>query len=173
VDDINNIFLIGMMGSGKSTIGKKLSKKLNIELCDTDNDIASLTNLSIKEIFELYGENRFREMEAAYFKEKIKKGKTIFSTGGGLILKKSSRKILLNSGLTIFLDASINVLSERIKNVSNRPLLSSGNKKNILNKLYNQRIEYYKQCADLTINTENSNPELISEKIIIRYNEKN
>ena len=173
MENINNIFLIGMMGSWKSSIGKKLSKKLNIELCDTDNDIVSLTNLSIDEIFDLYGEDRFREMEAAYFKEKSKNGKAIFSTGGGIILRKASRQILISSGLTIFLDADINVLAERIKNISERPLLSNGNKKKILNKLYKQRIDYYKQCADLTINTENSSPEVISEKIIRRYNEKN
>ena len=129
--------------------------------------------MTIAEIFSDSGEQKFRDMELAYFSEKSKQKNNIFSTGGGIILRKASRQILISSGLTIFLDADINVLAERIKNISERPLLSNGNKKKILNKLYKQRIDYYKQCADLTINTENSSLEVISEKIIKRYNEKN
>ena len=109
-------------------------------------------------------------MESIYFIEKSKQNGTIFSTGGGVILNEKCREILINNGLTFFLDAPINVLAERIKKSSNRPLLKDKNKKVALSKYYNDRIEHYTNCSNHIIQTENSNPRFIADKIIEYYN---
>ena len=168
--DTNNIFLIGMMGSGKSSVAKELAKKLNMKSCDIDDDIESLTELTITEIFSKYGEKRFREMESIYFIEKSKQNGTIFSTGGGIILNDKCREILINNGLTFFLDAPVNILAERLKKLSNRPLLIKKNKKVPISKYYNDRIDHYRNCSNHIIQTENSNPKSIADKIIEYYN---
>ena len=158
------------MGSWKSSVAKELAKKLNMKSCDIDDDIESLTELTITDIFSKYGEKRFREMESIYFIEKSKQNRMIFSTGGGIILNKKCREILINNGLTFFLDAPINVLAERIKKSSNRPLLKDKNKKVALSKYYNDRIVHYTNCSNHIIQTENSNPKSIADKIIKHYN---
>ena len=85
-----NIFLIGMMGSGKTTVGKKLSKKLKMNFVDTDYQIESIMSMSISQIFNEFGENRFRAMESSYFIEKSKENGIVFSTGGGIINNKKT-----------------------------------------------------------------------------------
>ena len=159
------------MGSWKSSVAKELTKKLNMKSCDIDEDIESLTELTITDIFIKYGEKRFREMESIYFIEKAKQNETIFSTGGGIILNKKCREILTNNGLTFFLDAPVNILAERLKKLSNRPLLKNKNKKVALSKYYDDRIEHYRNCSNYIIKTENSNPKSIAYKIIEYYNE--
>ena len=92
----NNLFLIGMMGSWKSTVGQKLAEAIDMEFIDTDDAIEEMTEMKITNIFNEYGEKRFREMESAFFIEKAKQEGQIFSTGGGIVLnkKKSARNLL-------------------------------------------------------------------------------
>ncbi|MDP6570474.1 MAG: shikimate kinase, partial [Candidatus Marinimicrobia bacterium] len=92
----NNLFLIGMMGSWKSTVGKKLAIALNMEFVDTDDVIEEVTEMKVSDIFSEFGEVRFREMELAFFKEKSKQTGHIFSTGGGIVLQTENRNILKN-----------------------------------------------------------------------------
>ena len=158
------------MGSWKSSVAKELSKKLNMKSCDIDNDIESLTELTIAELFSKYGEKRFREMESIYFIEKSKHNGTIFSTGGGIILNEKCREILINNGLTFFLDAPVNILATRIKKLTNRPLLINKNKKVALSEYYDDRIVHYRNCSNYIIQTENSNPKSIADEIVGYYN---
>ena len=94
----NNLFLIGMMGSWKSTVGRELSKVLDMEFVDTDDAIEEINEMKMADIFKEFGEKRFREMEKAFFIEKAKQPGQIFSTGGGIILRKENRKVLLFRG---------------------------------------------------------------------------
>ena len=154
--DNNQIFLIGMMYSGKSTIGKHLSKKLNLHLLDLDNEIEKIMDISIDEIFRLYGENRFRLIETAFFKECSKLEKHIIVTGGGTIISKSNQLILQNKKNTFFLDVSPEKIFERFKNDSEknkRPILNNCSI-NLIQDLYQQRISIYKACSKYIINTE-------------------
>ena len=143
------ICIIGMPGSGKSTIGKALSKKLNYDFYDTDNTIEDISRLKISEIFASNGESYFRDLETKVLNQLIKINKVIISTGGGIILKN---KKILNKSFNIFLQCDLDVLIERVSRNNNRPLLLNDLKKNMKN-LFNQRKELYNKYSDLKINT--------------------
>ena len=169
-----NIYLIGMMGSGKTTIGEKISKKMNMNFIDIDQKIEEIMSMSISEIFDVFGEKRFRDMEASFLIEKSKESGIVFSTGGGIILNKSIRQHLKNNGITFFLDTSIGELKKRINNNKKRPLLKYS--KNIeidLKKINDQRKNQYISSANHILKTDHLDPDLISNKIIKILNEKN
>jgi len=167
----NHIFIIGMMGSGKSTIAPLLSDKLKIPYIDIDQDLEEILNCNIVDIFKQHSEERFRILESRYFLEHIKNSSTIYSTGGGIVLDKQNRNALKKIGLTVFLKASIQTLYNRINNdTKKRPLLKN---KLLLEKLLNQRIQYYIDCADLVVDTDKQNPKKIVNYIINKFNNEN
>lgn len=162
---MSNIVLIGMMGSGKSTIGKKVSKKLSKNFIDTDEIIERRTNKKISEIFELYGENYFRNLEKDLTSEISKLGNKVIATGGGLILDKENVKNLKNSGVVIYLKNNIDDLERRLKsNFENRPLLDKTNLRKNLKETLKKREQLYIDSADFII--ENIDIENTIEKII-------
>ena len=154
--DINaNVYLIGMMGSGKSTVGRLLSEKLNREFIDTDDKIEEFMDYAISEIFESMGEQRFRKMEESYFLEKSQQSGLIISTGGGIVISPKNRSVLTNSTYSIYLKAHPEFLINRLKKRNKRPLLS-GNQP-ILQKLediYKSRANFYEQCSNHIIDIE-------------------
>ena len=163
----NNIFLIGMMGSWKSTVGKELSKVIKLEFIDTDDAIEERTNMKVAEIFNKYGEKQFREMESAFFIEKAKKFGHIFSTGGGIVLNKNNRNILQKNGICFFLEATPQTLAKRIHNTSKRPLLAkSNNLEKKINNIWNDRNQFYRECALHTIVTDILTPIQVKTKIL-------
>ena len=153
---MDNIYLIGMMGSGKSTIGEKLANNLSMEYVDLDNDIESIHQMTIVDIFDQLGEKKFREIESVYFLEKSKQTNQVFSTGGGIILNTENRDILKNNGRTFFLEADCEILLDRIKDISNRPLLNNKNPIEIMSSIWEKRKKYYYDLSDYTINTNTS-----------------
>lgn len=167
----NHIFIIGMMGSGKSTIAPLLSDKLKIPYIDIDQDLEEILNCNIVDIFKQYSEERFRILESRYFLEHIKNSSTIYSTGGGIVIDKQNRNALKKTGFTVFLKASIQTLYNRINNdTKKRPLLKN---KLLLEKLLNQRIQYYIDCADLIVDTDKQKPKKIVNYIINKFNNEN
>tara|TARA_B110000263_G_scaffold28796_2_gene21917 strand:- start:195 stop:665 length:471 start_codon:yes stop_codon:yes gene_type:complete len=156
-----------MMGSGKSTIAPLLSDKLKIPYVDIDQDLMEILSLNIEEIFN-YSEKKFRLLESTYFLEHIKNSPTIYATGGGIVLDKKNRGVLKNSGYTVLLKASVPILNDRV-NTDNikRPLLKN---KSTLEKLWNQRKKYYRDCSDVVIDTENKSPQVITDEIIEKMN---
>ena len=167
----NHIFIIGMMGSGKSTIAPLLSDKLKIPYIDIDQDLEEILNCNMVDIFKQYSEERFRILESRYFLEHIKNSSTIYSTGGGIVLDKQNRNALKKTGITVFLKASIQTLYNRINNdTKKRPLLKN---KLLLEKLLNQRIQYYMDCADLVVDTYKQKPKKIVNYIINKFNNEN
>ena len=119
-----HIFLIGMMGSGKSSVAPLLSKKINMPYIDTDKDLISIFDETIEDVFNKLTEEKFRLLESTYFIEHTKQKQHIYATGGGIILKKENRKILKN-GFTILLDTPINVIMQRLQSnkSKHRPLI--------------------------------------------------
>ena len=165
-----NIFLIGMMGSGKSSVGHSLSKHLTNTFYDLDKEVEKRFNLSIKDIFSEYDEELFRKEENALLKEVDTSSNVIISTGGGIVLLEENRKILKNHK-TYFLEANIEDMYERAsKRKNDRPLLKGMNIKQFED-LYFQRKKLYLECAATTINVDKKSIEDITTEII--NNEKN
>ena len=152
---MKNIFLCGFMGSGKTTIAKILTRKTNLTFIDTDLKIKNLLNLTINEIFSIYGENYFRKLEHKIL-EKINKNKNqIVSTGGGLFSKRKNRKLAKKTGVIVFLNCPLEICLKRIKDIKNRPLLKD---KNQILKLYLKRQKIYTKIADFIVeNTTTAN----------------
>jgi len=169
--NIQNIFLIGMMGSGKSTLTPLLANKLNMKCIDTDKDLMSILDLDMDSIFQTFGEKRFRMLETAYFKEHSKKGNYVYALGGGIILEKKNRDILNNNGICIFLDISNEELNNRlITDTTNRPLINYKNIAESLAKIYNIRYKLYKSLANIIIKCDNKSVNKIINEINIELN---
>ena len=157
-------YLIGMMGSGKSSVGKLLANKLQFSNIDIDKEIEKDEKLSIKEIFEKKGENYFREIESKYLLRKRKLA--VVSCGGGIILNKKNREFLKTSGYTIYLKSSIPTLEKRLLNENGRPLLSNDNLKETLINIYSNRKTLYTSSANTTIITDRRSVKEVCELII-------
>ena len=157
-------YLIGMMGSGKSSVGKLLANKLQFSIIDIDKEIEKNEKLSIKEIFEEKGENYFREIESKYLLRK--RNSAVVSCGGGIILNKKNREFLKTSGYTIYLKSSIPTLEKRLLNENSRPLLINDNFKETLINIYSKRKTLYTSVANTTIITDRKSVKEVCELII-------
>ena len=166
-----SIFLIGMMGSGKSQTGLKLAELLKYKYIDLDSLIEKLAKKTINQIFSDYGEEKFREIETNCLKETIKIPSLVVSTGGGIVTKTQNWGIL-RQGIIIWLDVDKDIIVERLKNdISNRPLLQEGNLNNLYKNILESRKNLYSQ-ADLKIKITNENVEEVSKKIIYALHKK-
>ena len=157
-------YLIGMMGSGKSSVGKLLANKLQFSNIDIDKEVEKDEKLSIKEIFEKKGENYFREIESKYLLRKRKSA--VVSCGGGIILNKQNREFLRTSGYTIYLKSSIPTLEKRLLNKNSRPLLNNDNLEETLINIYSKRKTFYTSAANTTIITDRKSVKEVCELII-------
>jgi len=165
-----HIFLIGMMGSGKTTIAKILSNKLNIAHIDTDKDLADILNLKMEELFISLSEEKFRTLESVYFIEHLKNQQHIYATGGGIVLNKNNRDAMKQYGKTILLKASSKILFNRLMNDKHnkRPLFEKNQNQKFLTNMWNHRKEYYIKSADHIIDTDTKKyQEIVNE--IIKY----
>ena len=157
-------YLIGMMGSGKSSVGKLLANKLQFSIIDIDKEIEKDQKLPIKEIFEKKGEDYFREIESKHLLRKRKLA--VVSCGGGIILYKKNREFLKTSGYTIYLKSSITTLEKRLLNNNSRPLLNNDNLKETLINIYSKRKTLYISAANTTITTDSRSVKEVCELII-------
>ena len=154
------IILVGMMGSGKTTVGKELSKLTGMPLLDMDAVIEEQIGKSIPDIFRDEGEGRFRALETAllqYLENFVSSGKgaTIISTGGGVVLREINRTILKRMGYVVWFDVTVEALIERTSRANNRPLLSCDNKHEILERLQNERRALYSEVCHQYVETSN------------------
>ena len=157
-------YLIGMMGSGKTSVGKLLANKLQYSKIDIDKEIEKNEKLSVKEIFEKKGENYFRQIESKYLSRK--RNSSVVSCGGGIVLNKKNREFLKTSGYTIYLKSSIPTLEKRLLNENGRPLLSNDNLKETLINIYSKRKTLYTSSANTTIITDRRSVKEVCELII-------
>ena len=163
----NNIYLIGMMGSGKSTIGEMLTRRIYYAFIDADDFLVERSDFkSINEIFSEKNEDYFRLLEKSTMKELSTVHKTVVATGGGVILKDENIKMMKASGVVIYLNSSIDTLVNRLKGSNNRPLLKDADLKKKLEGLYKARKEKYSEASDISIDIGNKEKEVIVDEII-------
>ncbi|MGJ7921347.1 shikimate kinase [Neobacillus sp. LXY-4] len=161
------IYLIGLMGAGKTTVGKKLATALGVPVLDTDEEIVKQEGKSINEIFAEEGEAYFRELEANMVKELPAKD-AVITTGGGIILKEENRQWMKEHGVVVFLDADPEAILERLQNDQTRPLLKQ-DKQNTLLDLYKQRHPIYEDCCHVKVDTNGKDVASIVKEIISSF----
>jgi shikimate kinase len=146
-----NLVLVGMMGSGKTTMGRTLSMHLGKVFVDSDEEIQKRTGVTIPHIFDVEGEPGFRVRETAAIADLAKRDNMVLATGGGAILTEQNRKLLQQCGIVIYLRASVHDLWHRTRHDRNRPLLQTDDPYGKLMELYRQRDPLYQQVADIVI----------------------
>lgn len=169
----NNIILIGPMGSGKSSIGKKLSKMMKFNFVDTDSLIEDSTGVDIPTIFEHEGEEGFRERERNILQEISEYKETVIGTGGGIIISEKNRTTIKNMGFVVYLTASVRELVYRTEHDKNRPLINNNDDdaENKIKKILKDRKEYYEKTSNMIISTDIYDTVKISKIIIKNYQE--
>ena len=163
-----NLVLLGMMGVGKTTLGKIVSKKTGLKFIDTDTNIEENCLMKISEIFKKKGEKFFRLEENKEVLKSLKKSNSVIALGGGAFMDKTIRDSILKNAVSIWLDADLKDLNKRIKWSNKRPLLNEENNQKKINKLYDERKNIYK-LANHKINCDNQSKESIAKKIITFY----
>ncbi|BCT67080.1 Shikimate kinase 1 [Nitrosospira sp. NRS527] len=146
-----NIFLVGMMGAGKTTVGRLLANFLEKKFYDSDREIQKRTGVSIPLIFEIEGEAGFRKRETEMLSELVKTGNIVLATGGGAVLSAENREMLKRSGTVIYLRATIDDLWRRTRHDKNRPLLQTQDPRTKLTELYAQRDPLYRETAHIIV----------------------
>ena len=150
-----NVYLIGPMGSGKTTIGQRLAEMLDLEFLDNDHELEEQTGASVSLIFDLEGEEGFRKRETAMLKKLTARKNVLIATGGGTILTKENRDLLRQSGLVVYLRTSVNQQIMRLSRDKTRPLLQSDNREEKLADLAKERNPLYQELADVTFTSQN------------------
>jgi shikimate kinase len=162
---MKNIYLVGFMGSGKSTVGKILAEKLNMNFIDIDKLIEEKEGMKIKDIFEQKGESYFRELERKQIEAIVNQEGVIVSTGGGLGANLDNMNLMKKNGDVIWLDVSLNTVLDRLKNDQDRPLLKQPTEK--IKQLFEERKNVYR-LANIRINADKKTPSQIVEEILTK-----
>ena len=161
----DNIFFVGLMGAGKTTIGKLLAKKLKKTFYDTDHEIEKKLGVKVSVIFELEGEEGFRKRETQMIDELTNKKDVILATGGGAVLSEENRRLLKERGKVIYLNAKPQHLAKRMAFDKDRPLLQQGNMLDTLNNLYKERHRLYLGVSSFVVDTGQQKTQTIINKI--------
>ena len=154
------------MGSGKTSIGKKLSKMMKFDFIDTDHLIENRTGVDISTIFAHEGEEGFRKRESGVLEEMVQKNSVVLSTGGGIILSENNRELLSSRGTVFYLATPISVQLERTAKDKDRPLLKNGDPEEILTRLHEERESLYEEVSDHVVMTENKSSQDVASEII-------
>ncbi|WP_019672562.1 shikimate kinase AroK [Psychrobacter lutiphocae] len=161
-----SLFIVGPMGAGKTTVGKLLAKYLGRSFIDSDHYICQQTGADIPWIFEKEGEAGFREREARAIEELTALPNIVLATGGGVVIQAQNRKYLKQRGITIYLQASVDVQLKRTSKDKSRPLLQTSNPKAVLHSLFEVRDPLYREVADIVVETGEGYPRYMLKKII-------
>ncbi|EPE95679.1 shikimate kinase [Rhizobium grahamii] len=160
-----NLILVGLMGAGKSSVGRIVAHQLGIPFVDSDAEIEKVSRMSITELFAAYGEEEFRALETRVMKRLLKNGPRVVSTGGGAFINDRTRKHIKKGGISVWLKADLDVLWERVCKRDTRPLLKTENPKQTLENLMNARYPIY-ELADLTVLSRDVRKELMAEEVL-------
>jgi len=147
----SNIYLVGLMGVGKSTVGKKLASRMGVSFIDCDQELERRNGVTVTTIFDIEGEAGFRKRETRLLEEFVEKDMGIIATGGGVVTQEINRILLKQKGCVIYLNASVDLLWSRLRYCKNRPLLETDNPKERLQMLFNQRDPLYREVADTIV----------------------
>ncbi len=171
-----NLILVGMMGSGKTTMGRILARHLDKEFVDSDEEIQHRTGVTIPHIFDVEGEPGFRQRETAALAALVSRDNLVLATGGGAVLMEENRQMMQQNGIVIYLKAGVHDLWLRTRNDRNRPLLQTGNVHARLAELLQQRDALYQQVADIVMPTGRQSVHALMLKLaneIEKYRENN
>ena len=149
-----NIILVGPMGSGKSTIGNIIARRLNREFQDSDHHIERRTGVDIARIFDIEGEQGFRDRETSALQELLSENNRVIATGGGSVVRSENQQLLKQQGYVVFLDTSLNQQMQRLRRDKKRPLLQTDDPRGRLEALTRERRPIYLDLADLVIKTD-------------------
>lgn len=163
---MKNIFLIGFMGSGKSTIARLLSERLGVTQVEMDEVIVQEQGMPITEIFEKYGEEHFRDIETDLVRRLQAQDGVVVSCGGGAVLRKENRRIMKESGVIVWLAADPETILERVKHSSERPVLNGNMNLEYITGLMEKRRACYEATADFVVSTDGKKREEICEEIL-------
>ncbi|MFA5172610.1 MAG: shikimate kinase AroK [Sulfuriferula sp.] len=167
-----NIYLVGLMGSGKTTVGKLLSKHLRRQFYDADHEIVKRTGVTIPMIFEVEGEAGFRKREEQVIADLTQLNDIILATGGGAVLSPATRALLKQRGTVIYLRGTVDELFQRTRHDRNRPLLQTEDPKARLRELHAQRDPLYREVADIIIDTGRQNVNILVQQLVQYLNAK-
>ncbi|SCB41430.1 shikimate kinase [Rhizobium miluonense] len=160
-----NLVLVGLMGAGKSSVGRLVAQQLSIPFVDTDAEIERVSRMTIAELFAAYGEQEFRALETRVIKRLLRGGPRVVSTGGGAFINENTRQHVKRGGLSVWLKADIDVLWERVNKRDTRPLLKTENPKQTLESLMNARYPIYAE-ADLTVLSRDVSKEVMVKEVL-------
>lgn len=150
----NNIYFIGFMGTGKSTISRQMAATTGYKEIDTDQEIVKQENMRIPEIFEKYGEEYFRSLETEFLKGMKKRQHCIVSCGGGMVLREENVKLMKETGVIVLLTATPETVLERVKNGKERPILNGHMNVQYIRELMEKRETYYQAAGEIVISTD-------------------
>jgi shikimate kinase len=170
---VDNVFLVGPMGSGKSTIGRHLAELLHKRFQDSDHEIEARTGAAIPLIFEIEGEAGFRRRESSMLDELTVQNDIVLATGGGAVLSEQNRELLRARGVVVYLHAPIDTLLHRTQRDRNRPLLQNTDRRVKFEEIMSVREPLYRATADVVINTSDRSPTAVAREIVARLQERN
>ena len=162
----DNIFLVGPMGAGKTTIGKVLADQLKLEFVDSDREIEASTGADIPWIFDVEGEAGFRQRESKMIMDLTARQGIVLATGGGSVLAPENRKCLRASGFVVYLRASLSQQLERTSRDKNRPLLQTPDPAARIAELMKIRDPLYREVADIVVDTNRRSPRMVCQEIV-------
>ena len=160
-----NLVFVGLMGAGKSSIGRLVAQELKLSFIDTDHEIERVSSMTIPELFAAYGEQEFRALETRVIERLLKGEPRVISTGGGAFINANTRAEIKQCGLSVWLKAELDVLWERVSKRDGRPLLKTANPKQTLENLMNERYPVYAE-ADLTVMSRNVRKDVIVRDVL-------
>ena len=168
-----NLYLIGPMGAGKSTIGRLLSSELGLEFIDSDREIEQRCGTNIPWIFDKEGEAGFRDREESAIDDLTQQSGILLATGGGVVMRTENRTHLASRGTVVYLRTSVEQQLARTSRDKNRPLLQTENPRQVLADLFSVRDPFYQEVADIVIQTDQRNPKNVVTEIMRRLVENN
>ena len=161
-----NLILVGMMGSGKTTMGRALAKQLGKDFVDSDEEIIKRTGVTVPHIFDIEGESGFRLRETAAIRDLAGRDNLVLATGGGAVLTEENRTALRQNGIVIYLKASVHDLWQRTRHDRNRPLLQTKDPHGMLTELFQQRDPLYQQVSDIVVQSGKQSVNVLMQHLI-------
>ncbi len=160
-----SIVFVGLMGAGKTAIGRKVATMLSLPFIDSDQEIESVSRMTVPELFERYGETEFRALEQRVILRVLENGPQVLSTGGGAFMNAQTREAIAAHGVSVWLKAELDLLMERVSKKQNRPLLKSADPRAVLERLMGERYPVY-ATSDVTVLTRDDRKEVIAAEVL-------
>lgn len=166
-----SIVFVGLMGAGKTAIGRKVAEALALPFTDSDHEIEAVSRMSVPDLFESYGEAEFRALERRVIARLLKGGPQVVSTGGGAFMDENTRSAIAASGLSVWLDADLDTLMERVAKRQNRPLLKTADPRAVMQRLMQTRCPVY-ALAEIRIHSRPERKEIIAGEVLAALSQR-